>query len=171
MKIGYTTSKENIMFLEQTCDKVYYFKKNEVTPQSFYKFVKKNRGNVLVVKNIEDIGLQLVQMLPALEKLATQEEELLFLEKKFASALTNQNFNRLLLSYAKNEQDIMSYRTIEGIQKAKKEGVKYGRPKINQEVIARIQYLGTNQEWSVREIAEMCEVSIGTVHKYLSNEQ
>lgn len=171
MKIGYTVKRENIKYLENYCDEVYYAGVEKLTPKSFLEFIMINEKQQIIIKNVEDIGLQLVQMLPALEELKKQKKEIKFLEKNFGSQLSDKNFNRMLLNYARNEKEIMSDRTLDGIEEAKKKGIRYGRPKVSQDIIQKIRYLSLNQERSIREIAEICGVSIGTVHKYASKEE
>ena len=42
-----------------------------------------------------------------------------------------------------------------------------GRPQVEQEVVNKIQYLFKSQKKTMRDIAEICNVSLGTVHKYV----
>lgn len=171
MKVGYTIKKEHINYLEKYCDQVYYSNIEKLKPKNFLEFIQINQNNCIVIKNVEDIGLQLVQMLPALEILKEQKNDIIFLEKSFGSELSDRNFNRLLLTYARNEKEIMSDRTLDGIEEAKKKGIRYGRPKVSSDVIEEIRYLSLNQARSIREIAEICGVSVGTVHKYASKKE
>ena len=166
MKIGYTVVKENMKLLENKCENVSYFERQTVTPQTFFEFVKENKNKQIVIPNVADIGLQLVQMMPALELIEKQKKNIIFLEKNFGRELSDSNYNLLLLEYARNEKEIMSHRAHHGIQRAKEKGTKYGRPKLNQELVEKIQCLSKNQSRSVREIAEICRVSTSTVHKY-----
>lgn len=171
MKVGYTVTKEHISYLADYCDEVYHTGFEKLTPKSFLEFVVTNKKNQIIIKNVEDIGLQLVQMLPALEELKRQKKDIKFLEKNFGRELSDENFNRMLLNYARNEKDIISYRTLDGIEEARKKGIRYGRPKVSQDIIQKIRYLSSNQERSIREIADICGVSIGTVHKYASKKE
>lgn len=43
-----------------------------------------------------------------------------------------------------------------------------GRPSLNSKTINRIRYLYRSHSLSMREIAEECNVSLGTVHKYIN---
>lgn len=45
-------------------------------------------------------------------------------------------------------------------------GIKYGRPNIEEQIINEISYLYQKKNWSMRRIAEKCGVSLGTVSKY-----
>lgn len=53
---------------------------------------------------------------------------------------------------------------------ASENGVELGRPCIPAELVERIRYLRNVEKKSIRYIAERCDVSIGTVHKYVKNQ-
>lgn len=166
MIIGYSTHMESLKSLTKVCDDVYYQEPSKQTAKTFLSFVQANRTNQIVVNSVKDIGLQLVQMTPALLELKREDREIIFLEKVPGQATSSRTYNRLLLELAKNEQEIMRTRTVISIEKSQARGVKHGRPKVDEEVIKRIQQLSETRKWSVREIAKACHVSVGTVHKY-----
>ncbi|MGX7024658.1 hypothetical protein [Vagococcus hydrophili] len=53
------------------------------------------------------------------------------------------------------------------LRKRKEQGLVNGRPVVDDEVVAKINYLRQAKKMKYREIAEACQVSIGTVCKYL----
>ncbi|MGO2099735.1 hypothetical protein [Vagococcus salmoninarum] len=166
--IGYTINPNSLMTLSEICDTVICFDITEQTSQNFFNFIKKNENKQIIIKNVEDIGLQLVQMVPGLNELKRTKRFLMFLEKGYGGELTDEKLTRLLLEYGQNERVIMSSRTLLGIHSARKNGMAYGRPKLANDTIKEIRFLANNQGWSVREIANQCEVSVGTVHKYIT---
>ncbi|MBE9388746.1 recombinase family protein [Vagococcus salmoninarum] len=168
MKIGFTVFEEHIAKLKESCDRVCYVKIRNQTSQTFLAFVLENKEHQLVIKTLEDVGLQLVQMIPALEVLKKQRKDIFFLEQGLTNQLPNAVYNELLFEYAQSEKKIMSQRTIHGINDAKKKGIKHGRPRINEEIIKKIQSLSRKQNWSYREIAIICDVSLASVHKYVN---
>lgn len=54
-----------------------------------------------------------------------------------------------------------------GFEQARLEGRILGRPRVEDDVISRIAFLSNKKGKSMREIAEICQVSLGTVHKYV----
>ncbi|MBP1040046.1 recombinase family protein [Vagococcus sp. BWB3-3] len=53
-----------------------------------------------------------------------------------------------------------------GLQQSKLDGKTFGRPTINENVVDKIQVLLNSKKMTMREVAEACQVSLGTVHKY-----
>lgn len=69
----------------------------------------------------------------------------------------------------KIDKQVRSKRTMEGFEKLKREGKPYGRPAIIKQKVNQIIRLH-EQNYTYREIAMICEVSIGVVHKYIKKE-
>lgn len=57
------------------------------------------------------------------------------------------------------------------MEKSKAEGKTWGRPTIEDGTIERINRLYHLNNFSMREIADKCEVALGTVHKYLHQDK
>lgn len=72
-----------------------------------------------------------------------------------------------LVKIGEIEADIISKRVQNGIEIAKQNGKKIGRPKINQEITKKIKFLYEYNNKTIREIANECNVSIGSVYKYI----
>ncbi len=62
---------------------------------------------------------------------------------------------------------IRSARVVEAIDNRRKAGVVLGRPKVETKVQENIYDLYVVQQRSMREVAEACDVSLGTVYKYV----
>lgn len=71
-------------------------------------------------------------------------------------------------SSLKMEQRWIADRTKEGLEKAKEKGNIVGRPKLPSDKIKEINYW-YGQKLSLRSISEKTDVSLGTVHKYVSH--
>lgn len=65
------------------------------------------------------------------------------------------------------ETNVISERVQNGIEVAKRKGKILGRPKIDQDVAKRIKFLYKQQNKTIREVANECDVSIGSVYKYI----
>lgn len=70
----------------------------------------------------------------------------------------------LLSTLAKAEREKISERTKAGLQRAKQLGVRIGRPKTDEKVVAKIQKL-LKAGFSIREVAGECGVSPSLVYK------
>ena len=71
----------------------------------------------------------------------------------------------ILSTLAKAERIKISERTKAGLQRAKSEGKRIGRPKVPNKVVKRIVSLLNTSEYSIREIADICNVSAAFVMK------
>lgn len=72
-----------------------------------------------------------------------------------------------VLAVIEMEEKQRSYLVKKNILKARSEGRIGGRPKIDKQTTEKILYLYYHKRQTIREIAEICDVSIGTVHKYV----
>ncbi|WP_314066665.1 recombinase family protein [uncultured Vagococcus sp.] len=168
MKIGYTVFNPDPsdlirLYEEGKCEKVEVVKSNGDRTNEFLSFLKENKGNEIVVTNIEalHISLRAYSQIEALLQL--YESQLIFLDKEMES---DDKYLSLLSKLAMIEKTIIGSRTREGLRKAQKTGKIVGRPRIEAEKINRIQFLYREQKKTIREIVSICDVSIGTVHKY-----
>lgn len=167
MKIGYTVSTETNTALESICQEVVYCQAENYTTESFFEFVKDNLEKDIYVSHLADVHLQLIQLLPCLEFMHTQKKFITFLDKGVANNFSDQAYFELLLLLAKNEQKVIVRRTVKGLEESARKGIKSGRPVVPQKKVQEIQTLYFKEMRRYRDIAEICGVSIGTVHKYV----
>lgn len=166
MRIGYTSHSAAVesrrLSGEGQCDKVVVGKIDDLL-SSFLTCIKEHAFGTIVVVNIESIGLTLVKYETVLTALKTHQVKLVFLEKELAD---DETYVRLLASLAGHEHRVMSQRTHDGLKKAQEQGKICGRPSLSATTITQIQQLFFYQKKTLREIAEITGVSLGTVHKY-----
>lgn len=168
MKIGYTINKHDELewqrlYEEGNCDLVVQAVDGQSALASFSDFVMAHTKDELVVVNLESIGLQISQILPVMTLMEHEKVKIHFIEKEVES---DETYFFLLKSLANREKSLISMRTQLGLRRALKKGKKGGRPQLSQQKIDRIQFMFTKQKKSLREIANACEVSLGTAHKY-----
>lgn len=77
-------------------------------------------------------------------------------------------FEKALSLFAKIETRQTVYNTQRRRLKAIESGKEWGRPMISADKIREIRFLHENNNLTMREIALECDVSLGTVHKYLT---
>jgi len=87
-------------------------------------------------------------------------------DKEF-NGLDNDVYLNLVKRIAETEKIIIKERTTKGLEEARKNGRIGGRPKISQEKINQIRFLYNNNRYTLRQIAEECNISLGTAYKYV----
>lgn len=166
MNIGYTTQKESPKELQDKCQRVEYAYKTKQTSEGIINFLNDNLDNQIYVNQISDLGLQLVQLLPCLNFLFTHNKIIHFIDKGPLKGQSDLEYCRSLLYLARNDQQIMMKRTVSGLAKSREKGIKSGRPALSDKKVEKIQDLYQKELRTLREIARICNVSLGTVHKY-----
>lgn len=78
----------------------------------------------------------------------------------------NKSFLEHTLLIIQTEEEYRSQYIKYRIDQGRAEGKRHGRPSLDQETIKKIQFLFNNKKYSLREISRICNVSLGTVHKY-----
>lgn len=168
MIIGFTTLNEvsiekSRLFEEGNCDTVEVIVTDTYTADVFLNFLRQHRGDKVVVTSIEAIYLSLTHYRKIEKVVEEYEINLHFLDKEMFS---DTDYLKMLSSLARCEARIMSRRTSKGLERAWNIGKISGRPQINPKKIKQIQGLYTYKKKTLREIADVCQVSLGTVHKY-----
>lgn len=127
-----------------------------------------NSGDQLVIYELGCLGKTIIQLGEFLSELTERNIELVVVNKKDASeVISNKLYMELICSVSDAEKVTIRRRTTKGIEKAKRQGRVGGRPRISEQTIKQIHYLYHNQSYTLREIAEECDISIGTAYKYL----
>ncbi|WP_170167966.1 recombinase family protein [Vagococcus penaei] len=125
-------------------------------------------GDELVVYELRSIGKSIIQLADFLEDLKTRGIKLVVLNKgEVYSGIDDTAYLEMILKIAEMEKVIIRERTTKGLQEARKNGRVGGRPKISQETIDQIRFLYNNNRYTLRQIAEECNISLGTAYKYV----
>lgn len=143
-------------------------------------------GDVVYVHSIDRLARNLTDLLKTVEKLLSKGVGVVFVKNNlsFFSKKNDNPMNKLMLqmlgAFAEFEREIIKERQREGLEKAKKNGVKLGRKsKLTQENIARIDELLALKNSSVEQYktltyAEICKqvgISKTTLFKHLDNKK
>jgi DNA invertase Pin-like site-specific DNA recombinase len=125
-----------------------------------------NFDKVLAVK-VDRIARSLSDLLEISGKLGDSAVSLSFTDQDLdISSSQGRLMFQILGAFAEYEREIIIERTKAGQKRARKQGKKIGRPKLNG--MTKIKIIRLSQEGeSIRRIAEWCKVSVGTVHKVL----
>lgn len=152
--------------LLRECHEIIYLNPKEVSTAYFLAIVKENSEHEIMVPNIQELRLQLVQLLPSFKYLAQGHSFITFMQRDENQQLSAEAYFNELYRLALLEEQIIKQRTKDAISRAKSEGVVVGRPKMPAETILMIQNMYQYEKKTIREIATICDVSIGTAFKY-----
>lgn len=131
-----------------------------------------DQGDQIVVQRLANFGKSIIQLSDLLIDLEEKGAGLVVIEKaEELKDLSDEDYAKTIRSFAKMEKYIIRERTSRGLEVARKNGRIGGRPKISQETVERIQFLYNNNKYTLRQIAEECQISLGTAYKYTQDQQ
>lgn len=165
MKIGYTFNKKEVLLEKNCCDEVIEDHASSSSAQEFKEFVEENIEHKIHIHSLEDLGIQIFHSYPALKYLKDHNKILYVIDKKPLSDLADEEYFDVLYHLALSENQVVKehgYPTL----RAKKGGSFPGRPSVSDEKINRIQELYGHRNKTIRQIADICGVSVGTAYKY-----
>ncbi|MBP1039479.1 hypothetical protein I6N95_00525 [Vagococcus sp. BWB3-3] len=131
------------------------------------EFAAKSDEFILLTHSLDDLNLQLIQFFPILEALKDRDHVIRFVEQGLAEPLPHEVYFEILVELASSEKRTMQRRYEKSKIQAQAKGKTFGRPVIDERTIKQIQSLYMVERRSIREISQKCEVSVGTVHKYI----
>ncbi|MBP1044252.1 hypothetical protein I6N95_24905 [Vagococcus sp. BWB3-3] len=166
MKVSYTIYPERLNALSGKYDSISLIPIQEISARFFLEFIKNNSDNDIFFNSISDTGLQVIQMLPALEYLKKSEKIIYIENQELFLSLDYQRVFDFIYGLAIGERMLLQIRTTEYMKMARANGVSPGRPSISPLVKVKIKHLHTIEKRSIREIALICGVSVGTAYKY-----
>ena len=127
-----------------------------------------NSGDELVVYELRCLGKSIIQLAEFLAELKEKNIQLVVVKKGAAySDIADGPYVEMILKIADMEKMIIRERTTKGLQEARRKGRVGGRPKISEETIEQIRFLYNNNRYTLRQIAEECNISLGTAYKYV----
>ncbi len=169
MRIGYSTTGEaeecQRLKQEGQCDWIEVSRETPHTLGKFLSFLARHQTNTIVVIDVESLDVSISQYDKIAQAVADNECELHFLEKDLSDDAL---YLQVLARIGKRDASMMSRRTHIGLEKAREHGKIGGRPTISPELINRIRTLHDVHRKTIREISTECGVSLGTVHKYIT---
>lgn len=125
-------------------------------------------GDELVIYELKSLAKTVTQVAAFMELLNKKKIQLTVLKKEsFMELISNLQFQTILFDLAEVDRFAISERTSKGIKSAKQNGRIGGRPRISKQKIEHIRHLYHNLGYTYREIADTCEVSLGTAYKYV----
>ena len=132
---------------------------------------KAKKFSVLYCVSIDRLSRSPKDLLEVVEELHALNITLIFQRENIdTKSAMGQFFLTVLASIAQLERETMISRINAGLDRAKKQGKKLGRPsKINQSLVNAVTLLHTKSV-TVRDISKTCSVGVGTVYRILRGE-
>ncbi|MBP1042614.1 hypothetical protein I6N95_16480 [Vagococcus sp. BWB3-3] len=166
MLIGFVRDNTKETALTKVCDVVIEHDEHRSIVDDLVSFVEKYHEHQLILPSNYELKIQLVQLLPVLEKAHDYQIIINFSDKQLFPLMSAEEHFTYLLRLARQEKSVMSHRSKDAITELKEQGKPIGRPTITEDLMQRIKVLYHERGHSIRDVSAICEVSVGTVHKY-----
>jgi DNA invertase Pin-like site-specific DNA recombinase len=127
-------------------------------------------GDEIVVFKLDRISRSLKHLEELVDEFESRGIEFISLREKIDTTnSTGKLFFRMMGALAEFERDIISERTKEQLATKKKNGIKLGRPTVDNEKLEMAFTLYESKRYSVKEITEKTGISRTTFYDYLRN--
>lgn len=169
MKIGYTVLQDDIGKLKAAgATSIVLNDDLSDSCQQFIDFLKINEDCEILLVDIHSIGrfLSIIELFGIVEVVNERNNRIHFLNKGTDALLSDQEYLDFLRYIGNFEKRGISNRVRRGLKRSKERGVLIGRPSLEPETIKKIRRLKNDEKKTVREVAVLCNVSVGSVHKY-----
>ena len=126
-------------------------------------------GDTVVVESMSRLGRNTLNVMSLIEELTALKVEIVSLKENFdTSTATGKAMMNMILVLLQLERDLLSERVIEGLESAKKRGVKLGRPTKSKDKVKLALELYDSKNYSIKEITKLTGLSTGTLYKYIN---
>lgn len=135
------------------------------------KDARAGRFDLVLVTKVDRISRSLQDLLEIAAKLGEYNVSLSFTDQPIdISSSMGKAFFQILGAFAELERSMIIERTKAGLRRARREGKRIGRPPLHHETRNKVQRLREKGK-SMREISRETGLSIGTVHKTLTEKE
>jgi len=134
------------------------------------KYVRK--GDTLIITRIDRLARSAGHLYQIVDDLSAQGVALKVLDQSIdTNDATGRAFLGMLGVFAEFETEIRKERQMDGISKAREQGVKFGRRPVLTEVQEQEIVHLRSQDWSLQKIADHFGISKGLVHKVTTKQR
>lgn len=161
MIIGMYRDEDEREILEEHCD----IMEEYIDVLSFRRGIVE--GAVYMFPDIYSLGLSVVGLSEIFNYLDNRSAKLVFYDITDIEGLDYKEFfNRA----ANITSKIASYKSTEALTRARSKGIIGGRPSIGEDKVSKIKMM-YSQKYTMRQISQECDVSLGTVYKYCRKDE
>lgn len=128
-------------------------------------------GDTLVLFELSSLRKSVIALVNLILDLKDKNISIEVLKKdKVFEDIEDEKFIEMFLSIGTMEKEIVVERTKKGIEHSRSEGRIGGRPRIDEETVAKMQEMYHVSKCTLREISNEFDVSLGSVYKYVKEE-
>lgn len=121
--------------------------------------------DTIIVKNLSVFELELGKMRHFILTLQNKKIRLISIEDDIDTD-NNCQFYTTILTIGQVNENVRGIKAKRRIAHSRELGIQIGRPKIDMTLAQKISHYIHNEKLSMRATSELCQVSLGTVHKY-----
>lgn len=182
VKIGYarvSTEEQNldrqIDILKQIgCDRIYEEKVSGIKKErpELNKVLDQIRiGDVIIISDITRLSRSVKDLFSIVEQIEGKGANIKSIKESWVDTTTAQGklMFTIFAGISQFERDLISQRTIEGLNAARARGKKGGRPKVNDKDIKLSIKMYNSKIYSISEITKATGVSKTTLYRYINN--
>lgn len=120
-------------------------------------------GDQLIIYDLSNLYRTLSELASFFRELKEKSIDLVILKKEEVfSSMTQDDFMNFIFDINNENQEVIKEKKIMSDRHAKKAG----RPKVEQDNIDKMRHLRLDKHYTLKDTAELCGVSVGTVYKY-----
>ncbi len=126
-------------------------------------------GDTVIVESISRLGRNTLDILSIIEELDKMGVTFISLKENMdTTSPTGKAMLGMVAVIAQLERDLIAQRTKEGLESAKKRGVKLGRPKLDEQKVQDALKLYDEGNHSIKEIIRLTGISQGKLYKEIN---
>lgn len=179
MKFGYARVSKNEQNLDMQLDalrkygveEIYQEKitsKSQNRPELTELLKKMRSGDTLVIWKLDRLGRTVKQLLQLAEAFENMGVNFVSLHEQLDTTTAMGKFCfHMFCAVAQMERDVISERTISGLEAARERGRNGGRKPVDNKKIAQAMKMYSTNEFSIKEIKETTGIAKSTLYKYL----
>ena len=182
MKIGYarvSTEEQNLdrqldILKQAGCDRIYEEKVSGVKKDrtELNKMLDQIRtGDVIIISDLTRLSRSVKDLFSLVEQIEEEGANIKSIKESWVDTTTAQGklMFTIFAGISQFERDLISQRTIEGLNAARARGKKGGRPKTNEKEIKLAVKMYNSKNYSISEITKATGVSKTTLYRYINN--
>lgn len=182
MKIGYarvSTEEQNLdrqldILKQAGCNRIYEEKVSGIKksrPELNKMLDQIRTGDVIIISDLTRLSRSVKDLFSLVEQIEEKGANIKSIKESWVDTTTAQGklMFTIFAGISQFERDLISQRTIEGLNAARARGKKGGRPKTNEKEIKLAVKMYNSKNYSISEITKATGVSKTTLYRYINN--
>lgn len=182
MKIGYarvSTEEQNLdrqldILKQAGCDRIFEEKVSGIKrdrPELNKMLDQIRTGDLIIISDLTRLSRSVKDLFSLVEQIEEKGANIKSIKESWVDTTTAQGklMFTIFAGISQFERDLISQRTIEGLNAARARGKKGGRPKTNEKEIKLAFKMYNSKNYSISEITKATGVSKTTLYRYINN--